>query len=222
DAVRTWTTRPWLEGTAFSPQNVGNPDLGPERTVETEGGFDWSSSGGRLTLVFTYYNQLTEDALIPVTQVPSVGFVGSQLENVGELSNRGIEADLDAVLIQNSSFTWNFGVGVYTNRSRVEAMGGQPGISVSGGGWMEVGHPLPAVRHDRLLNPDAIAEPEIEDDHIFGPNLPTHTFTVSTGFELTNGIQLSARGEYQGGHYIWDRWGSQAAVRSQVTPLCDP
>src|SRR5690606_3547047 len=40
DAVRTWNPKPWRGTTGFLPENVGNPDLGPERTIEYEAGFD--------------------------------------------------------------------------------------------------------------------------------------------------------------------------------------
>jgi TonB-dependent starch-binding outer membrane protein SusC len=222
DAVRTWNPRPWLGSTAFNPGNVGNPDLGPERTVEMEAGFDASLLDNRLSLDFTYYNQQTKDALIAVTQTPSLGFTGAQLENVGELSNKGIEVDLKGIVVQSRQLTWELGLGVYTNKSRVESLGGGPPRGVSGGGWLEEGHPVPAVRFPRLMNPDEIGAPQVENNHIYGPNQPTHTFTVSTGLDLPRGVRVQARGEYQGGHYIYDRAGSEGLKRGRVSALCDP
>lgn len=222
DAVRTWNPKPWLGSTAFNPGNVGNPDLGPERTVEFEAGFDASLIENRLSVDVTYYNQQTKDALIAVTQMPTLGFTGAQLENVGELSNKGVEVDLKAIVLQRPGLNWDVGLGVYTNKSRVESLGGGAPRGVSGGGWLEEGHPVPAVRFPRLLNPDEIADPRVENNHIYGPNQPTHTFTVSTGLELPRGVRVQARGEYQGGHYIYDRAGSEALKRGRVSSHCDP
>ncbi len=230
DAVRTWSPVPWLGQTAFDPNVVGNPDLGPERTVEWEAGFDGSFFDERFRLGFTYYNQETRDALIAVPIVPSTGFTssggfggsaGSQLENIGTLSNKGIEVDANATLIQNQTLSWDLGLMAYTNNSEAVDLGGVSGFGVSGGGWIEVGQPVPAVRYDAVRNPNAIADPDVARDSIYGPNQPTLTLTPSTTVSFGNGIVVTARGEYQGGHYIFDRQSSSSAQRGQVSPLCD-
>src|SRR6185312_9870735 len=100
DAVRTWDPVAAENGQpAFTPAQVGNPDLGPERTREWEAGFDASALDGRLGLVYTYYDQHTFGALIPVQQDPSNGFAGSQLINAGQLFNHGNEVTLTAELV---------------------------------------------------------------------------------------------------------------------------
>jgi TonB-dependent SusC/RagA subfamily outer membrane receptor len=221
DAVRTWRPISWGGVTSFNPLNVGNPDLGPERTVEFETGFDGSFLDERLRVGFTYYNQETQDALIPVQQTPSLGFGGSQLQNVGVLKNKGIELDVNGTLLRSSQLSWDLGLTVYTNKSEAVDLGGSAGFGVSGGGWIEVGGPVPAVRYDKLMNPNEIAEPIVEVDHVWGPNQPTLTLTPSTTITFGGGYVITARGEYQGGHYIFDRQSSSSAQRGQVTPLCD-
>ena len=221
DAVRTWQPIPWLGQTSFNPLNVGNANLGPERTIELETGIDGVFLDERLRIGFTYYDQETRDALIPVQLVPSEGFTGSQLRNVGILSNKGIELDVNATLLQSRALSWDMGLTVYTNKSEAVDLGGNAGFRVSGNGWLEEGHPVPAVRYDRLLNPDQVGEPDVDRNHIWGPNQPTLTVTPSTSVTLGSGIVLSARGEYMGGHYIYDRQSSSSANRGQVSPLCD-
>ena len=231
DAVRTWQPLPWLDKTAFDPRNVGNPELGPERTIELETGFDGSFFDERMRATFTYYNQETQDALIPVQVIPSTGFLpsgdfasatgGAQLRNVGTLSNTGIELDLSGTVIQNQTLSWDVGFTVYTNKSEAVDLGGAAGFGVSGGGWIQEGQPVPAVRYDYLSNPDEIADPNVVNDSIFGPNQPTLTLTPSTTFRFGNGVIVTARGEYQGGHFIYDRQSSSSAQRGQVSPLCD-
>src|SRR6266550_1664201 len=97
DAIRTWTAGAFAGQTAFLPDNLGNPNLGPERSGELEIGFDAAALDDRLSLTFTYYHRHTVDALFNVPQPASTGF-GAQLENVGELSANGVEASLAAVL----------------------------------------------------------------------------------------------------------------------------
>jgi hypothetical protein len=55
-----------------------------------------------------------------------------------------------------------------------------------------------------VLNPDDIANPQWDRTHIWGPSQPTHTITPSLDLRLPYGMQFSARGEYMGGHYIYD------------------
>ena len=221
DAVRTWSPVPWLDQTSFSPLNVGNPELGPERTVELEAGVDGSFLDERVRLGFTYYNQETRDALIPVQLTPSLGFTGSQLRNVGVLSNKGFEIDANGTVLRSRAMSWDLGVSLYTNQSEAVDLGGSSGFGVSGGGWIEQGRPVPVVRYDAVTNPDEIAEPNVVRDSIYGPNQPTLTVTPSTSLSFGNGIIFSARGEYQGGHYIFDRQSTSSAQRGQVSPLCD-
>ncbi len=221
DAVRTWTPVPWVDGTAFSPRNMGNPDLGPERTDELELGFEWSGFNDRFTVDFTHYNQQTRDALLPVTQTPSDGFGGTQLENVGVISNRGLELSLDANVLQRAELSWDLGFSVSTNRSKLEDMGGASPFSAAGRAWIQEGYPVPSIRGPRVLNPDEFAEPEIDPNYIFGPNQPTHTLLGRTSITLPRGVFLSARGEYQGGHYISDGAMDDGARRGATHPPCD-
>jgi len=221
DAVRTWTATPWLGETSFVPLNLGNPDLGPERTVEFEAGMDGSFMDERVRVGLTYYNQETRDALLPVALTPSLGFVGSQLRNVGKLKNSGVEVDVTGTLVRNSSLSWDLGLSMYTNNNEVVDLGGSPGLSVTGGGWIQKGYPVPSVRYDGITNADELAEPNVVRDSIYGPNQPTLTLTPSTTVSFGNGFVFTARGEYQGGHYIFDRQSSSSAQRGAVTPLCD-
>jgi TonB-dependent starch-binding outer membrane protein SusC len=220
DAVRTWNPQPWRGETGFMPQNLGNPDLGPEKTVEFEAGFDLALLDQRLSLDFTYYNQRTSDALFNVTQIPSQGFGGSQLENRGEISNRGVELAVNSTVLQRPDWRWDLGLNVYTNKSRVEDLGGSAAFAI-GGGWIEEGGPVPAVRAHRITNPDEFAEPEIEMFHVWGPNQPTLTLGVSSSLELPRGVVISSRGEYQGGHYIQDGANAGGINRGATSPFCD-
>src|SRR5690606_3383001 len=71
-----------------------------------------------------------------------------------------------------------------------------------------------------VKNADEFADPILEFDHFYGPNVPTLQIGLNTDIDLPYGIRLAARGEYQGGHYISDG-ASQAMVdRGDVAPCC--
>lgn len=62
---------------AVRPLNLGDPNLGPERTVKTELGFDQTLFNGRFSVDFTWDKAVTDDALLFVRNVPSNGFLAS-------------------------------------------------------------------------------------------------------------------------------------------------
>src|SRR5919109_2653552 len=200
DAVRTWNPVDWGQQPAFIPDNVGNPKLGPERTTEVEAGFEAGVLDGRVTADFTWYTKSTEEALFNVRQVPSLGFIDEQLDNVGEIENHGIEAMLDVEVLRLRNLNWSVGASVYTDFSKVKTLGGAADFSLGDNAWVMVGQPAPVIRASRcVLNPKEKADPVYNDPEepcVFGPNLPTHTWGFTTALTLPAGITLNARAEY--------------------------
>ena len=218
DAVQTYDGVGWGGVPAFYPRVLGNPDLGPERTAEFEVGFDGSFFGDRIAVEATYYNQKTTDALFNVRQIPSNGFTdingtSSQLENVGVIKNRGYELALNGVVFQGENWSWDLGGTFYTNKSEAGLPGDLAEISLGGNGWIVDGEPVPVIRGEMVTNPTAFAEPVIVDDQIYGPNAPTKGFGINTGVTFGS-LRFSARGEYQGGHYVTATVANSAVSRS--------
>ncbi|HXF94830.1 MAG TPA: TonB-dependent receptor [Gemmatimonadales bacterium] len=227
DAVKTWN--PAVSGgqSAFLPGNVGNPKLGPERTREIEVGFDGAFLNNRVSAEFTWYQQQTTDALFSVRQIPSVGFPASQLANVGTMRNSGIEAAINGTLFERQNWGLELGMTFYTNHSLVLDLGGAPPFA-AGFGWMEEGFPIMAAKGVRIRNPDAIAAPDTacagscasDGQYIFGPQQPTFVWGTTATLRLPKGVTLSARGEYQGGAWIYDAAAANALQRSVRWPTC--
>ena len=65
----------------------------------------------------------TTNALFNVRQVPSLGFLNSQLDNVGEIENRGAEATLEGTIISGRISSGSFGGSLYTDFSEVKSLG---------------------------------------------------------------------------------------------------
>jgi len=220
DAQRTWSSGGFDGRPSFLPLSVGNSLLGPETTAETEVGFDGSFLRERLTAEVTFFRRNTRNALFPVTQAPSLGFLGAQLENVGALRTTGFEIGLSAVLLSRRSLSWDAGVDYAGNRNIVRTLGGAPSFVIGEQGWIIEGQPAPVVRGTFVRNADAIAEPDIESDHIFGPNLPTRTVGVRSALRLANGIELSGRAEYSGGNFLLDN-ASRNVAAAGAWPVCN-
>ena len=223
DKVRTWVSGGFHGEPAFIPQNVGNPDLGPEVTSEFEVGFDASWIDDRLSASVTHYRQTTTDALFNVVNVPSEGFIGSQAQNIGELKTWGTEVQLDGAIIQTPTFGWDMGLSFTLTGSEVVDLGGLPSFSTArgyAGGWMIEGEEMLIRRDWLVLNPTEIADPEYERNYNYGSLLPDKTFMVSQTLRLPGNVQLSARGEYRGGNVVRAR--PFHISRGARAPVCFP
>lgn len=124
-ALRTYQPAVGPAGSStIRPENIGNPDLEPEVGVELELGFDASFLERRVDLQFTYYDQAKKDAIIQVPVKPSVGFPGTQFQNIGEISNRGVEIGLNARAFAGESWDLDLSFNLATNSNEIVSMGG--------------------------------------------------------------------------------------------------
>lgn len=96
----------------------GDENIEPERQEEIETGFDIGFLENRLSANFTYYRKNVTDLLLTV-QVPTSSGFATQLINGADLVNQGIEVGIDALIINNTNFSWNATLNTWLNRGRV-------------------------------------------------------------------------------------------------------
>jgi TonB-linked SusC/RagA family outer membrane protein len=108
---------------AVTAQFIGNPDLGPERGKEIEGGFEVGLANDRLGIEFTYYNKRTISAILDREVPPSLGIPGTQPFNAGEIRNSGIELLARAKPFSRGFFDWDLSVSLATNDNEVVSLG---------------------------------------------------------------------------------------------------
>lgn len=206
DAVRTWIPIAGEDGEpGFTPNQIGNPDLGPERSREFETGFLASFLDGRINTDVTYYDQTTTDALIPVPAVASEGFLASQVRNIGELKNSGIEAELDLNVVRSSDVNWNVRVAYSKEKSEAVDLGDVSSITIQtfGRTYIREGYPVPSIFGAKITNPDEIADPEYEEDAYLGAAYPDKSFSFGTTLRFKESLTLDALGEIKmGGHMV--------------------
>jgi hypothetical protein len=222
-AVQTWSPVGWGGQPAVRPNNLGNDDLGPERTTETELGFDESALSGRLNIDFTWFSATTTDALFNVRSIPTNGFLNNVLRNVGEMKKSGIEVAITGTVWDRPRLGINAGLNISTNHSEVVSLGGAPAFSLdpSGFGWVVEGEPAPVLRGKVIRNPNAVgAAPDTSSNYAFGPSQPTRIIGGSLSVRTWRNISISARGEYQAGAYINEDASYQAISRSVLWPTC--
>jgi len=139
-AIRTY--RPisgWKDLPAGSPNFIGNPELGPERSQELEVGFDAGLFNDRVGIEFTGYYKKTKDAIVARQVAPSAGFPSSQFVNAGEIENKGIEMLVTGRLLETRNVDLELSFNLSYNKNKVLsiALPGVDGIPV---GWIPNWH----------------------------------------------------------------------------------
>jgi TonB-linked SusC/RagA family outer membrane protein len=153
DALRTFSLVQGPGGVAtVTPNNVGNPDLGPERGQEIELGFDAGFFNDRAGLEFTWYNQRTKDAILLQPVAPSSGFAGSRFINVGELKNFGFETVLRVQAVQTERLKLETTFSLGRNDSEILDLGDQDQINVGFGVTHKVGYPIASWFNRRIVS----------------------------------------------------------------------
>ena len=111
----------------------GDKLLKPEQTREFEIGTDLAFLKNRISLSFTYYNNLTHNLVSAIPLPASTGFSATYV-NVGDISNKGIELTMRGTPISTKyGLKWDL-FGTYTrNTSNVNSLTGNVDHVVVGG-----------------------------------------------------------------------------------------
>lgn len=107
--------------TLNSPSTRLNPDLKPENIESTEVGLELSLLDNNLTFDFAYYNISTTDMIFSVP-VPAATGYSFFLENVGEVTNQGVELLLGYNVINNSDMRWNSSLFASKNENKLVSL----------------------------------------------------------------------------------------------------
>ena len=91
--------------TLSAPTVKLNPDLKPETVTSNEFGLEFAALNNRLSVDFSIYNIVTTDLIFNVPVPAATGFSFFK-ENIGEVSNSGIELSISATPIETANFVW--------------------------------------------------------------------------------------------------------------------
>jgi TonB-dependent starch-binding outer membrane protein SusC len=204
-----------VEQPAVTLAGAGNRELKPEVVTEFEFGFDAGFMNDRIGLDVTYFNKQSDDALILRRLAPSIGATATRWENIGSVSNTGVEAILNARLFNGPRFGWEATLTGASMRNRLETLGEgiEPIIFGLGSVQRHVeGYPLGGYWGRPLSWEDAngdglvqLAEVTQADDFEFlGTPFPTREFTFNSGFTIYNLVRISGLLDYKGGHKLFN------------------
>lgn len=101
--------------------NMPNPNLKWEKTAQWDFGFELGLFNNRLNFDISYYYKYTSDLLLNRPVPESTGF-SSIMDNIGAVSNQGIDILVTAYPIQTADFQWTSTLNMGFNKNRVEKL----------------------------------------------------------------------------------------------------
>ena len=203
-------------GTGAVIEEIGNPEIKPERVKELEVGLDIDFLDNYSTQV-TYYQQNSEDAIIGFRQAPSTGLTFDNPPlNVGGVKGQGVEFGFNGTPIISEDYQLDFNITASYQTNEVENLGGaQPifdgfDVNVIRPGLPRAAFYVPevdgALRNDDgsiALSPSGAPIPNVSAERQYqGQPYPEYNGSASVTFRFLKNFEL-----YQ----LWD-WATGLSV----------
>ncbi len=112
------------------PSRPENPNLSWEKNKSVNVGLDLGFFDDRLTASFDWYNRKTADMLLSKRVPYTTGF-GSNFVNIGAINNRGVEFQIEGLIVNSHDVQWTAGFNIAFNRSKVLDLADSEYLSVS-------------------------------------------------------------------------------------------
>ncbi|MFA6082897.1 SusC/RagA family TonB-linked outer membrane protein [Mucilaginibacter sp.] len=167
-----------------SSTTISNANLRPYTSTTTEAGIEARFLNNRLGFDITLYNRKTTDDIVSTAITGTSGY-NNVILNVGELSNKGIEALVNGTPIKTKDFTWSTSYNIAYNKNEVVKLAAgldQIQVSQSVNGWAYinniVGQPYGSIVGTRMMK-DA------------NGNV---VFNATTGLPVATGLQTLGNG----------------------------
>ena len=118
----SYATGSYGGSSSYAKQNTANDNLKWETTASYNLGFDLALLHHRINVVFDAYYKKTSDLLLVVPMGFASG-VTSQLQNVGNVVNKGLELTINATLLQRKNLLWTVSANAAYNKNEISDMG---------------------------------------------------------------------------------------------------
>lgn len=123
--------------------NVGNPNLKWEKTYTKNLGLDFALYKNKISGSLEVYDRLTKDLFV-LKQLPAEAGGYAVNINAGELSNKGVEADVKIDVISTKKVIWTIRGNVGYNKNKIKSLAGEQPYTV---GTSRITEGLPLGSH---------------------------------------------------------------------------
>jgi TonB-linked SusC/RagA family outer membrane protein len=178
--------------TAYTSTSLVNQDLQWESTINRNYGVDISLFNNRIDLSFDVYNNSSNHLLLNVPIASTYGY-STQIQNVGATSNKGVELQLNAIILKksnNNSFSWTANFNISTNKNKVVALGPNQQSFFPAASWGVSGQPADYII--RIGDPVGSIYGLVTDGFYkvsdFNYNTATSVYTLKSGVPTNVGI----------------------------------
>ncbi|PTB95595.1 TonB-dependent receptor, partial [Marivirga lumbricoides] len=185
---------------------MANPNVKWETTTMTNIGLDMGFLRNKLTASVEYFNNETNDMLLPVPIPPSKGYDVAPTANVGTVVNKGFELTANYNEM-SGEFQWNIGGNISFIKNELTSLG--IGNSVAGSGFITTGNPVTWTEEGQPIaffygwQTDGIFQNETEvEEHAFQAE---NTAPGDIRFKDINGDdEITAADRVNIGHFLPD------------------
>ncbi|MCR5240157.1 MAG: TonB-dependent receptor [Prevotella sp.] len=126
-----YTTSTTGSNVHYTKSNAANSNLKWETTVSGNIGIDASVLQDRIGITLEYYQKKTLDLLLNVPVDVAKYGVSSQLQNVGNVENKGFEISVDFTPVRNKHLLWNIQANLGYNKNEVTSLGDYDELNVN-------------------------------------------------------------------------------------------
>jgi TonB-linked SusC/RagA family outer membrane protein len=222
-SITTYEFDAYNGGTAASPGNFGDPDLGWEESFTYGAGVEFGMFNSRITGVVDYYKKNTTNLLLQ-TPISSAQGGSSIFRNIGEIENSGWEFELRGDIIRNENFRWSAGVTFSTYDSKVIKLASEDDLQVDYARYsiLSVGEQVhtfflpryvgvnPANGQALFLDANDNVTTSNTDNVVLSGKTPFATFDGGFNTSISyKGLDITADFYFKGGNYIYNEVENQ-------------
>ncbi|MEX0904596.1 MAG: carboxypeptidase-like regulatory domain-containing protein [Balneolaceae bacterium] len=191
-------------GRGLTIEEVGNPEIEPERIRELEIGVDTDFLDS-YTAEITYYKQWAEDSIFEFDRAPSTGLTfDSPAFNVGGVEGQGVEIAFGGTPIRQRNFELSFNVLYSFQENEVKDLGGaQPifdgfdlnvideGLPKSSFYVLDVDGAARDANGEVILSGTGLPAPNVSDERVLkGIPYPEHNGSINLNMRLFRNFEI--------------------------------
>jgi len=155
----------------YNPSTLNNPNLIAEQTNSWEVGLDTRLFKGRVNIDLTYYNTFSSGLIVPVSVSAASGYTSSW-QNIGEMSNQGVEVLLGMDIIKSKDFVWHTNINYTKSKNMVVSLGDVDALTL-GGQWSMLLQAIPGQPYGSIVG--SYFERSPDGQIIYDNGLPVYT-----------------------------------------------
>jgi TonB-linked SusC/RagA family outer membrane protein len=129
--LSTFSTAPYGNVSGIAVSTIGSPQLQWETSAKYDVGLELSILRNKINVTADYFVNDVDNLVLEVPTPFSAGIPGNFIsQNIGKLTNKGIELSVNASLINKKDFSWNIAANYSNVRNKITSLYELSGVPV--------------------------------------------------------------------------------------------